>query len=344
MLTSWRRWRGSRCWRGRTERAAELADRALEVAASVGAEAARASALITKATSRANAGDYENVREDLEEARRLTTEYDPTEVSRAYVNLSSLLLDFGELADAIAVAREGLAHNVRAGTAGGTGGFALGNLCEACFFAGQWEEAEAIANAELDRARKVGGLYYEPFFRFILAELGLVRSGRVDEAVAAVRLGVELGYSRGDDQSVFPSLATAAWTLARTGSKDEARALVDDLLARRRGNRQGVMPGYWMVYVSLACELVGGLRGALASLDERQGPRFLEAALQIDSGRLGDAAATLRAIGAPELEAEVLVLAAGEGDDAALARARELLSGLGATARLRQLEASSRSA
>jgi hypothetical protein len=40
----------------------------------------------------------------------------------------------------------------------------------------------------------------------------------------------------------------------------------------------------------------------------------------------------------------VLVLAAGEGDDAALARARELLSGLGATARLRQLEASSRSA
>ena len=324
---------------GHTERAAELADRALEVATSVGAEPARASALITKATSRANAGDYENVREDLEEARRLMTEYDPTEVSRAYVNLSSILLDFGELADAIAVAREGLEHNVRAGTAGGTGGFALGNLCEACFFAGQWEEAEAIANAELERARKVGGLYYEPFFRFILAELGLVRSGRVDEAVAAVRLGVELGYARGDDQSVFPSLATAAWTLARTGSADEARALVDELLARRRGNRQGVMPGYWMVYVSLACELVGGLRGALASLDERQGPRFLEAALQIDAGRFTEAAAALREIGAPQLEAEALVLAARDGDGAALARARELLDGLGATARLRELEA-----
>ena len=329
---------------GRTERAAELADRAIEVATSIGAEAARASALITKATSRANAGDYETVREDLEEARRLTTEYDPTEVSRAYVNLSSILLDFGDLADAIAVAREGLAHNVRAGTAGGTGGFALGNLCEGCFFAGQWEEAEAIANAELERAEKVGGLYYEPFFRFILAELGLVRSGRVDEAVAAVRLGVELGYARGDDQSVFPSLATAAWTLARTGSTDEAAALFDELLARRRANRQGVMPGYWILYVSLAGELVGGRRGVLAALDERPGPRFLEAALQIDSGRLAEAAATLREIGAPQLEAEVLVLAAGEGDDAALARARELLSGLGATARLRQLEASSRSA
>ena len=104
------------------------------------------------------------------------------------------------------------------------------------------------------------------------------------------------------------------------------------------------MPGYWILYASLACELLGGLRGAIASLDERPGPRFLQAALQIDSGHLADAAVTLRGIGAPELEAEVLVLAAGEGDDAALARARELLSGLGATARLRQLEASSRSA
>src|SRR6185369_3975986 len=164
------------------------------------------------------------------------------------------------------------------------------------------------------------------FFRFVLAELGLVRSGRVDEAVAAVRLGIELGYARGDDQSVYPSLATAAWTLARTGSADEARPLVGELLTRRRGNRQGVMPGYWMIYVSLACELVGGLRGALASLDERPGPRFLEAA------------AALREIRAPQLEAEALVLAARNGDGAALARARELLHGLGATARLRELE------
>jgi len=83
---------------------------------------------------------------------------------------------------------------------------------------------------------------------------------------------------------------------------------------------------------------VGGLRGALASLDERPGPRFLEAALQIDAGRFTEAAATLREIRAPQLEAEALVLAARNGDGAALARARELLHGLGATARLRELE------
>ena len=325
---------------GRQERSIELADRAIEIATSVGAGGARASALITKATSRANAGDYENVREDLEEARRLTLEYDPTEVSRAYVNLSSILLDFGDLAGSMAVAREGLAHNVRAGTAGGTGGFASGNLCEATFFTGQWDEAEAIATAELERARKVGGLYYEPFFRFVLAELGFVRSGAAADAVATVRRGVELGYSRGDDQSVYPSLATAAWTLARTGHTDEARALVDDFLVRRRANPRGVMPGYWMVYFALACESVGGGRsGALASLDERPGPRFLEAALEIDAGRFEEAAAILREIGAPQFEAEALVLAAREGDGDVLGRARELLERLGATARLRELDA-----
>ena len=152
-----------------------------------------------------------------------------------------------------------------------------------------------------------------------------------------MRRGVELGYSRGDDQSIYPSLATAAWTLARTGHGDEARALLDDLLAHRRGNPRGVMPGYWMVYAALALERVGG-SGQLGALDERPGPRFLEAALQIDAGRFAEAAGTLREIGAPQLEAEVLVLASRDGDGPALARARELLGELGAKARLRELE------
>jgi hypothetical protein len=136
---------------------------------------------------------------------------------------------------------------VRAGTVGGTGGFASGNLCEGCVLAGEWEDAESIANAELERARKVGGLYYEPFFRFVLGQLGFGRSGLADKAAGV--------------------------------------------------------------------------------------------ALQIDAGRFAEAAATLREIGAPQLEAEVLVLAARRGTGTPLGRARELLRGLGADARLRELDA-----
>jgi class 3 adenylate cyclase len=75
--------------------------------------------------------------------------------------------------------------------------------------------------------------------------------------------------------------------------------------------------------------------------------RAVRAVLAIDSGRFGDAAEVLREIGEPQLEAEARVLEARElratGDDTGaehrVARARELLDGLGATARLRELDA-----
>ena len=330
---------------GRPEQSIATADRAIELAAACGVHAPRASALITKATARANVGDYAKVEEELEEAHRLTLEHDPSEVGRAFTNLASILLDLGNLAGAMSAAREALAHNERIGTGAGTGGFVKGNLCEACFLCGRWEEAEALARAELDRARSTGGLYYEPFFLFVLSELALVRDGRVDEAVDSARHELALGRSREDEQAVLPSLATASWTLARAGYSDEAGALLDDLLRRRRENPTGVMPGYWILVAALALERVGR-SGALGALAEPEGSRFLSAALSVDSGRFDAAAETLRTIGAPELEAEVQALAArarrvaGDhaGAESRLARARELLSGLRATARLAELE------
>jgi class 3 adenylate cyclase/tetratricopeptide (TPR) repeat protein len=329
---------------GRGEESIVTADRALALASEVDAPASRASALITKATARANVGDYANVVEELEEAWRLTAEVDPSEANRAFINLSSILLDLGDLARALSIAREGLAYNERSGTAGGSGGFGYGNLCEMCFLTGAWEEAAEVASAQLELASRAGGLYYEPFFQFVLAELGLARAGLTDAAAYTARRNVELGHARGDDQAVLPSLSTSAWTLARVGDPAEAAALLDELVARRRANPRGAMPGYWLTIASLALERVGR-SGELATLDEPEGSRFLEAALAIDSRRFEDAADTLHAIGAPQLEAETLVLAAHEqraaGNegvaDAVLARARELLTELGATARLREL-------
>ncbi len=331
---------------GDSDASIPTAERAIELAEAFDAQAPRASALITRATARANVGDYANVVEDLDEARGLTLQHDPTEFSRAYINLSSILLDLGDLAGAMSAAREGLVHNERTGTAGGAGGFVYGNLCETCFLSGDWEEAAEIAHSQLERALKVGGLYYEPFFVFVISELGLVREGLTAEAADSARRQVELAYERGDDQAVLPIVAAAAWTLARAGRADEASSLLDDLLDRRRANPHGFMPGYWILLASLALERVGR-SGALGSLDEPLGSRLLEAALAIDSGRFGDAAEVLREIGAPQLEAEVRVLEArelrAEGDEAGadrrLARARELLRGLDATARLRELDA-----
>jgi hypothetical protein len=106
------------------------------------------------------------------------------------------------------------------------------------------------------------------------------------------------------------------------------------------------MAGGWTIHMAFALEQVGR-SGELVALGEPPASRFLEAALAVDEGRFEDAAETLRAIGAPELEAEARVLAArtcrDAGDDTRaeshLARARELLASLGATARLRELTA-----
>jgi hypothetical protein len=132
--------------------------------------------------------------------------------------------------------------------------------------------------------------------------------------------------------------------LVRAGEDEEASELLDRLLDRRRANPAGLPPDWWITLAALALERLGR-SGALIELDERSDAPFLAAALEIDERRFDDAASTLRAIGAPQLEAEVLLLAAREhrkaGDEARAderqSRARELLKRLGATARLREL-------
>ena len=327
---------------GRSERSLETAARAIELAEASGAEAPRVSALITRATARFNVGEF--AQEDFDEALELAQRHDPGEGGRVYVNLASTLLSRGELERATTVAREGLRYHQKLGMTGGLGGFIYGNLCEARFFAGDWEEAAGIAALELQRAARTGGLYYEPFYRFIQAELAAARDETFAGTATVAREIVERGYARADDQTVLPYLALGAWMLVRAGEDEEASELLDRLLDRRRANPAGLPPDWWITLAALALERLGR-SGALIELDERSDAPFLAAALEIDERRFDDAASTLRAIGAPQLEAEVLLLAAREhrkaGDEARAderqSRARELLERLGATARLREL-------
>ena len=134
--------------------------------------------------------------------------------------------------------------------------------------------------------------------------------------------------------------------LVRAGEESEPAALLDELLERWRANPHGGRPGWWTTHAALALEWIGR-SGALADLGMYSGSHFVEAALAIDIGRLVDAAETLKAVGAPQLEAETRIAAArslrDDGDEDGAARqldhARALLERLGATARLRELEA-----
>ena len=329
---------------GRSEESVATADRALELSGACGAHAPRTSALITKATARANLGDLGSFRADFDEALAIAQEHDPTEVGRAYFNLGSILGDVGELDEALSATRHGLAMYQRLGLVTGTG---WANLCDVCFLVGEWEEASELARQQLRRREQTGGLYSEPSFVFVLAEIDAARAGETAETTATARRIVELAHARLDDQMVVTVLPAAAWMLARAG-EDDAGSLLDQFVERRRRNIGGLIPGAWSVYAALAFDRLGRT-GELAALGDQPGSRFLEAALAIDSARYDDAAATLAAVGATQFEAEALVLASHErqragderGADERVARARERLERLGAAARLRKLDASS---
>ena len=148
----------------------------------------------------------------------------PRELGRIHINRGSILLDLGDIRGAIGAGREGLALFERTGVMEGSGRFILGNLAEALFFAGDWDEADAIAAAGLDHARRTGGHYHEPLFQFVQSELRLARGGDADDAAAAARLQIALARERLDDQVMFPTCSTAAWQLVRTSDAVAAAA------------------------------------------------------------------------------------------------------------------------
>ena len=335
---------------GDTAVAVELADRALELATAIGAEQVRIAALITRATARANQSEYGRACDDLEAAAELALVSDPSEATRAYVNLGSVLTDLGDLEGAKAAARRSIAVSQRLGMLGGTGAFAYGNLVEAQLLAGDWEEAGKTAVAELERSEQLGGLYQAPMFELVLAELALMADGRLEEAAESARRQVVAARERNDDQAIFAVCSLCAWIFARAGLADEAGAMLDELLARRRERPLGVLPGYWTVAFALTLERLGRA-GELLGLPEPEGSRFLAAAREIDAGMFEAAAETLREIGARPFEADTRVLAVREArarGDEELAeghaeRARELFRQLGADARLAELDAGLRS-
>jgi len=335
---------------GDTGVAVELADRALELAMAIGAEQVRIAGLITRATARANAAEYETACADLEAAGELALVVDPSEATRAYVNLSSVLNDLGDLDGAKGAARRSIAVAERLGMLGGVGAFAYGNLVEAQFLAGDWEEAAARSVIELERAELLGGLYQAPMFELVLAELALVRDGRRDEAVESARRQVAAARERHDDQAIFGVFSLCAWIFTRAGRTDEAGAIVDEILARRRERPMGVAPGFWTVAGALVLEWLGRA-GELLELPEPEGSRFLAAARAIDTGSFAAGAEILREIGARPLETDARVLASREararGDEESARqheeRSRDLFRQLGADAALAELDAGLRS-
>ncbi len=325
---------------GRVRECESLAERALAVARELGDDELLGDALNTRGVVRAELGQ-EGWLEDLERSLELALAASSWRAQRAYLNLASMLItEAGELARAVALYRDGLELTGRRGL-GLSERWFRGNLTEATFLAGLWNEALELAQAELDNPDPH---YLQHLCRETRA---YIRLGRGDTAGAAADSEAAAAEARSirDPQALVPTLAVRSFLLARMGRIGEAGEALAELADVRRA--LDVDPGGpWVVDVAFALVELG--REEELDLGElgHETP-WRRVAADVIGGDLVAAAEALAAIGAATHEAHARFRAAErlvragrrpQGEQQ-LAQALAFYRDVGATAFVRDAEA-----
>ncbi|MEV4340778.1 AAA family ATPase [Streptomyces sp. NPDC049590] len=203
------------------------AERAVEYARMVGARETELHALLTLGGLTVESGDPDAGLAQMRQVLRDTLAEGVHPVAgRAYVNLPAALRSVGRDREAVPLLREGIEFCRRYGLLD-SGAWAWGNLSEALYALGQWEEAaEAAAHAtrvgHSAKPRAGGALR--------LAHLALARG---DLAEAARQLATARSWYGTHDprpQQSLPLARTAVGIAAAEGRIDDARALLLPLL------------------------------------------------------------------------------------------------------------------
>jgi len=320
--------------------AIEPALESIRIAEALGRDDLRAKNLVTLATARFFLPEADVDREiaDLQSAIALARSGgDATQMSRAYVNLSVVYQLTGRLAEAVEATLEvnRLAH-VRGNVASRR--FSEGNLIDATFTSGRWEEAERLSTSFLEESQQ-GGHYADGIALTTLALLALARDAK-DEALTSIRRAVTLVRKLQDPQAVIPTLAAEAMLHAELGDVALARTLLDQL-----------EPGAYVAAVPVA--FFAAARAGHSDAWRRRIDGFWRntpwdaAGDAVLDGRWADAAAEYERIGArpfaalAELRAAETYVAAGKQAEANdhLTRALAFWRSVGATRYIREGEA-----
>ncbi|MCW2919375.1 MAG: hypothetical protein JWN52_7443 [Actinomycetia bacterium] len=127
---------------GEAEQCRDISQRAVEVAASVGAHAPEADALITLGVTLAYTHDAQSGLAALRKGLALAERHELHGVAlRGYINLSDVLEMLGLHAEAAQTARAGIALAGRVGQVRLLGAYLVGNLAEPLIRLGRWREA-----------------------------------------------------------------------------------------------------------------------------------------------------------------------------------------------------------
>jgi adenylate cyclase len=212
---------------GRFDRSIPLARRGVEIAEQLGLDAARSQLLNTLGVCLSSEGDpsgIDHLREALELAERSG---EAEAIGRAYVNLPSMLSNYGQNRAAVELEERGREVLRRVG-AMGFDQFIRANEAGGLLELGMYEDAEALAKESMDDARGMGGVPGIVNAGMTLAAVA-IRKGRFDDArrfldeilplarglggteflMQALAEEVELEWSRGNLAAAAQPLAEA---------------------------------------------------------------------------------------------------------------------------------------
>jgi class 3 adenylate cyclase/tetratricopeptide (TPR) repeat protein len=246
-----------------TDSAIRIGRQALKMAEELGFDEVRAHALNNIGIARAARADAGGI-DDLEHSLAIALERNSPESIRAYLNLGTVLADFGDLRRMFTVHAEGRRAAERFGDRAGMQWFAAERLWE-LYWRGGWDEA-VVASGELLAEAEAGSprAHFEPGARLVRGWVALPR-GQFDQALEdAARL---CDFARGARylQSMFPALALRARILASVGRNEEAWADAAELLQiwRQSNVRIG---SYWTADLAFAVSQLGRDEDLLAAL------------------------------------------------------------------------------
>jgi class 3 adenylate cyclase/tetratricopeptide (TPR) repeat protein len=288
-------------------RAVALAREALGLIDELGLDALRAPSLNALGVARVKLGDRGGLA-DIERAIEITADSPSPERTRAIVNLASTLGELGELEESIALHEQGLREALKSGPPEFVRWLEAERAWDE-YLTGRWSEAESHAEDFLAQVEAGHGHPMEMASREVRAFIRL-GNGDVPGATSDSQRVLDMARAAQDSQVLLPALAFHAHLVFATGQRDDAVALVGELLERLPG-KQSAMRSHWTPHLAYVMSAIGEAddferMAASAPISTR----WLEAASGFIAGRFDDAAAILADIGAVSDEALLRLRAA----------------------------------
>jgi class 3 adenylate cyclase/tetratricopeptide (TPR) repeat protein len=238
---------------GDAEEAIRIGREAVAMAETLELDDLRAHHLNTIGYVRVTAGDPDGIA-DLDESVAIARRINAPELIRDYGNLSSVLLDLGQIARSSELIERAIVEAERFGAASLLV-WLQGERVVRHYFAGLWDEVLREFESFLEASAPAGGHFVEAPCLAVRAKLEMARGDEVAALLDADRL---LGLTRKgkDPQLLHPGLATAALVRCLSGDNAAAGALVDELFADWK-THEVLASAFWLVDLAYALRELG---------------------------------------------------------------------------------------